>query len=79
MYVLHSKSFMEGNEDEVNEKRSIRHVEMWIDVWRINQVNEKFHELGTGCLRKFYGPGMVNDPHILKIGIRIDSVHCISI
>lgn len=44
---------------------------MWIDVWGINQVNEKFHELVTGCLRKFYGPGIVNDPHILKIGIKL--------
>lgn len=29
-------------------------------------MNERFHELGTGNLRKCYGHGMVNDPNIPK-------------
>ena len=32
-------------------------------------MNGKCHELGTGSLRKSYGPRKVNDPHILTIEI----------
>lgn len=69
---------MGAYKNKVGEKNGSRSVEMWIGVWRIIQMNEKFHELGTGNLMESYGRGMVNDPHIPKTN-RIDSVHCISI
>lgn len=32
-------------------------------------MNERFHEVGTGNLRKCYGQGMVNDPNVPKTEI----------
>lgn len=34
-------------------------------------MNEKFHELGPGSLRKSYGPRIINDLHILTTEIEL--------
>ena len=34
-------------------------------------MNERFHELGMGNLRKFYGHGMINDPDTPKTEIEL--------
>lgn len=58
-------------EDGVNEKRSNESAGMWIGVWGIIQMNENFHELGTGSPMDCDRRGIVNDLHVPKTN-RID-------
>lgn len=70
MYILYSKGFMGGKEYGVNEKAA---AEVWRCKlgWGIIQMNGRFHELGIGSLRKSYGHGRINDPHIPQTEIKL--------
>lgn len=61
---------MGENEYGVNEKSTSIIAEVSIGI-EVIQMNERFSEWGTGSLRKSYGHGRVNDPHIPKTEITL--------